>query len=305
MVELIFYLFSTLLVGSAVAVIFSRNPVHSVLFLIFAFFNAAGLFILVGAEFLATLLVIVYVGAVAVLFLFIVMMMSISPDQQRSVFSADRTQDAVATIGQFFMYSVVFCAVCIMLLSIAPVVDDMQNGHRFSLDNLQVILQTSKWSIFSGKAPLFVTVISSIVTVLVARQATQMILKTKFLSIVSGFVNSLAFMITLGVGFMGVFLYMASKWSSSALSEDAITNPVPPADLVTNTHALGHIIYTDYLLAFQGCGILLLIAMIGAIVLTHRKRDGVKKQDIVEQTMRSPKDTLKTHTIPIGKGVDI
>lgn len=305
MAEFIFYFFSTLLIGSAVAVIFSRNPVHSVLFLIFAFFNAAGLFILIGAEFLATLLVIVYVGAVAVLFLFVVMMMAISPDNQRSFFSKDRTYDAVATIGQFMMYVIVFGAVSIVLFSIAPVADEIQSGNRFTLDNLRIILQTSSWSVFSRKAPLAVSVISTIVTILVSRQATQMIMKTNFLSIISGFVDSLAFMILLGLGFMGIFTYMAFQWQTSPLSEDLVANATPPTDLVTNTQALGNIIYTDYILAFQACGILLLIAMIGAIVLTHRKREGVKKQDIVVQTSRMPADTLRTHSVPLGKGVDI
>ncbi len=305
MAEIIFYIFSTLLVGSALAVIFSRNPVHSVLFLIFAFFNAAGLFILIGAEFLATLLVIVYVGAVAVLFLFIVMMMAISPDNQRSVFSKDRTYDAITTIGQFLNYFVVFCAISIVLLSIAPVADEIQAGNRFSLDNLRVILQTSTWSVFSSKASMPVMVISLMGTLVVARQATQLFLKTSFMEIISGFMDSLAFMIVLGLGFMGLFAYVAFQWQASPLSEDLVANATPPADLVSNTHALGNIIYTDYIFAFQGCGILLLIAMIGAIVLTHRKREGVKKQDIVAQTMRSPKDTLKTHNVPLGKGVDI
>ncbi len=305
MAEFLFYVFSTLLVGSGLAVIFSRNPVHSVLFLIFAFFNAAALFIMIGAEFLATLLVIVYVGAVAVLFLFIVMMMPISSDDQGPIFSKSRTLDAFQTLLNLAVYGIVFAAVSLVLISIAPVTDIIQSGQYFSLDHLKDILQTSSWSIFASETPIAVTLITSIATLLLARQATQLLVKRYFLSIVSGFVDSLAFMVILGLGFMGVFINLALTWKTSPLSEDLVASSTPPIDLVPNTKALGGIIYTDYLFAFQCSGILLLIAMIGAIVLTHRKREGVKKQNIMDQIMRDPKKTLKTHDMPLGKGVDI
>lgn len=305
MTDFLFYVFATLLTGAAAAVIFSRNPVHSVLFLIFSFFNAAALFVLMGAEFLATLLVIVYVGAVAVLFLFVVMMMSISPEDQKSVFSKERTVSALETMGSFLSYIVVFGSVSLVLISIAPVADTVQTKGYFSLDNLQTILMASSWSVFSNAAPLHIKAITLIVTLITARYTTQMLLKKSITSIIKGFMDSLAFMVILGLGLMSILVAIANSWLTSPLSDDLLGSATPPHDLMPNTNALGSILYTDYLFAFQCCGILLLIAMIGAIVLTHRKREGVKKQDIVDQCMRDPKQTLKTHTMPLGKGVDI
>lgn len=304
MTEIIFYIFSTFLVGASLAVIFSRNPVHSVLFLIFAFFNAAGLFVLMGAEFLAMLLVIVYVGAVAVLFLFVVMMMKVNPDEQRAVFSKKRFIAAFKTLSAFVTYGVIFFITAFVLLSIAPVVDVMQGGGHFKLDDLWALLQISKWSLFSPNALVAPSVLSVIVTLLIARYVTQVIMDRAFLTIVSGFVDSLAFMLLLGASFMSVFVSLALGWVSSPLREDLIASPTPPTDLVGNTHALGQIIYGDYIFAFQCCGIILLVAMIGAIVLTHRKREGVKKQDILDQVMRSPKETLIVQNMPLGKGIE-
>ncbi len=307
MTEIIFYIFSTFLVGAGVAVIFSRNPVHSVLFLIFAFFNAAGLFVLMGAEFLAMLLVIVYVGAVAVLFLFVVMMMTVTPEEQRSVFSKTRFVAALKTLGSFLVYTVVFSSVAFVMLSIAPIAHVLQQGKPFQLDGLFQLLQTSHWSVFSVQKAWATSVpvlLTGLGTLLVSRYVTQILTRKKFLDIISGFVDSLAFMLLLGAAFMSVFVSLALGWVGSPLREDLIFSPTPPTDLVTNTHALGEIIYGDYIFAFQSCGMILLVAMIGAIVLTHRKRDGVKKQDIMTQVMRRPKDTLVVQNVPLGKGID-
>ncbi|MDP4840921.1 MAG: NADH-quinone oxidoreductase subunit J [Alphaproteobacteria bacterium] len=304
MTEIIFYIFSTFLVGASLAVIFSRNPVHSVLFLIFAFFNAAGLFILMGAEFLAMLLVIVYVGAVAVLFLFVVMMMNVTPEEQRSVFSKTRFVAALKTLSAFVIYGVIFLTVALVMLSIAPVVDVIQEGIKFKPDALLSVLKTSKWSLFSPNpliAPVFLSVI---VTGFIARYAAQTATNKAFLTIVSGFVDSLAFMLLLGAAFMTVFVTTALGWIPSPLREDLIASPKPPTDLVSNTHALGQIIYGDYIFAFQSCGIILLVGMIGAIVLTHRRREGSKKQDIIDQVSRCPKETLILQNMPLGKGIE-
>lgn len=304
MTEIIFYIFSTFLVGASFAVIFSRNPVHSVLFLIFAFFNAAGLFVLMGAEFLAMLLVIVYVGAVAVLFLFVVMMMKVSPEEQRAVFSKTRFVAALKTLSAFITYGVIFLITAFVMLSVAPVVDVIQGGGHFKLDDLWAVLQASKWSLFSPNSLIAPVVLSVIVTVFIARYVAQILTNRAFLTIVSGFVDSLAFMLLLGASFMSVFVSLALGWVPSPLRDDLIASPTPPTDLVTNTHALGQIIYGDYIFAFQSCGIILLVAMIGAIVLTHRKREGVKKQNIIDQVMRCPKETLIVQKMPLGKGIE-
>jgi NADH-quinone oxidoreductase subunit J len=198
--SLFFYLFSVILVGSAFAVVTSRNPVHAVLFLILAFFNAAALFLLAGAEFLAMILVIVYVGAVAVLFLFVVMMLDVDFVQLR--------------------------------------------------EGLQKY------------APVGIAV---------------------------------------GVVLFGELAAVLFGWRIAPGAE-ALRLSVTPAD-IDNTRALGQVLYTDYVLLFQMSGLILLVAMIGAIVLTHRQRVGTKRQNITRQQERLVSDTLEVLSIRTGAGV--
>ena len=196
---LAFYLFASILVLSAVLVITAKNPVHSVLFLILAFFNSAGLFIMLGAEFVGMIMVIVYVGAVAVLFLFVVMMLDIS-------FS------------------------------------DLRKGA----------MQYVPVGLLVGSLLLF--------------------------------------------EFIAVF----GSWS---LSDEKLSNLADPVPEGPNTKALGQIIYTDYILAFQVAGLILFVAMVGAIVLTHRRRPGVRRQVVGEQHARKPEDVLEIQKVTPGTGV--
>ena len=196
---LAFYIFAAVATAAGVMVISSRNPVHSVLFLILAFFNAAGLFVLLGAEFLAMLLVVVYVGAVAVLFLFVVMMLDINFAELRE---------------GFLQYLPVGAVVGVVLLA-------------------ELALIGGSWALFEGVG------------------------KTSL--------------------------------------------PVPDGRM-TNTHALGHILYTDYIYLFQAAGLVLLVAMIGAIVLTHRKRSGVHKQRIATQIDRRRENTIEVVKISARGG---
>ena len=197
----VFYLFATLIVASAVMTICARNPVHSVLWLILAFFNAAGLFLLIGAEFLAFLLVIVYVGAVAVLFLFVVMMLDVDFAQLRSGFS------------------------------------------RY-------------WFPVTGLAGLLLI---EIIVALVA-------------------------------------------WDSGGIS---IERRAPTPENVSNIEAMGRVLYTRYIFIFEAAGIVLLVAMIGAIVLTHRKRGGVRPQNIRQQIRRNPKEAVINTQPGVGQGVEL
>jgi NADH-quinone oxidoreductase subunit J len=185
---------------SGVMVVTSRNPVHSVLWLILAFFNSAGLFVLLGAEFLAMVLVVVYVGAVAVLFMFVVMMLDINFQNLRK--GAQNYAMIGGIIGAVLLLELVF----LMLGSVA----------------LPEAVQVSK--------------------------------------------------------------------------------PTPAIDVMNNTHAIGHILYTDYFYLFQGAGMILLVAMIGAIVLTHRQREGVRKQNISDQNNRMASDTLEVVKVQTGQG---
>lgn len=196
-----FYVFAALLVASGVMVISARNPVHSVLFLVLAFFQAAGLCVILGAEFIAMLLVIVYVGAVAVLFLFVVMMLDINFRELRE--GAAQYLPLGAMIG-------------LVLLA-------------------ELVAVITGW--------------------VVADKATQM-----------------------------------------------IGAPAPAVTEVSNTEALGHLIYTHYVYLFQAAGIVLLIAMIGAIVLTLRHREGVRKQDIGAQIARRRDETVVIRKVTTGEG---
>ena len=194
-----FYVFSAVMLASAFMVIAARNPVHSVLFLILCFFNAAGLFVLLGAEFLAMILVVVYVGAVAVLFLFVVMMLDIDFAELK-------------------------------------------------------------------------------------RGAQQYVL------------------VGAGVGIVLLLELMgsASLWKFSAASHQALAHPTPVG--LSNTEALGRILYTDYIYYFQIAGLVLLVAMIGAIVLTLRHRPGVRRQNIGEQNARVMGDSMTIVDIKPGQG---
>jgi len=196
-----FYLFAIVAVVSGVLVIFARNPVHSVLWLILAFFSAAGLFVLLGAEFVAMLLVIVYVGAVAVLFLFVVMMLDVDFAELRAGMS-------------------------------------------------------------------------------------------RYLPI--GLLIGLVLLVQLG------FAFGAWEVSDTALSlRTAVT---PPPGEIENTAALGLLLYTRYVLLFQLAGLILLVAMVGAIVLTLHKRTDVKRQDVLAQMYRDPKAAVRLVDIKPGQG---
>ena len=198
---LVFYVFAAVAVASGVMVISARNPVHSVFFLILAFFNAAGIFVLLGAEFLAMLLVVVYVGAVAVLFLFVVMMLDIN-----------------------------------------------------------------------------------------------------FAELREGFLQYLPVGALIGVVLLAELAMVLGGWALDPVGGGGRAGGAGP-DVMTNTHALGHVLYTDYIYLFQAAGLVLLVAMIGAIVLTHRRRPGVRRQRIADQIARRRRDTIRTVRPKIGGGV--
>ena len=194
-----FYLFSAFAVASAVMVISSRNPVHSVLFLILCFFNAAGLFILMGAEFLAMILVVVYVGAVAVLFLFVVMMLDVD-----------------------------------------------------------------------------------------------------FVELRQGMLNYLPIGGTIGMIVLVELALVAGSW---VINPESVKTASPTPGDVTNTEALGRILYTDYIYYFQAAGLILLVAMIGAIVLTLRHKEGVKRQNVADQVARGPATAIEIRKVKSGQGI--
>jgi NADH-quinone oxidoreductase subunit J len=196
-----FYLFSLLAVASAILVITARNPVHSVLFLILCFFNAAGLFVLLGAEFLAMILVVVYVGAVAVLFLFVVMMLDVD-----------------------------------------------------------------------------------------------------FAELRSGMLNYLPIGGVIGLILLVELVLLFGTWAVPA-DIGAASSVTHTPDAVQNTKALGEIIYTQYVYYFETAGLILLVAMIGAIVLTLRHRTGIKRQNIAVQVARNPATAVEIKNVKPGQGI--
>ncbi len=199
---LAFYLFAILVVSSGALTILSRNPVHSVLWLILAFFNAAGLMILLGAEFIAMLLVIVYVGAVAVLFLFVVMMLDID-----------------------------------------------------------------------------------------------------FAELRAGFVSYLPFGLLIALVLLAEIVLGIGLWSAGPIELAQRAAPTNPE--LSNIQAIGGILYTRYIFLFEAAGIVLLVAMIGAIVLTHRARGGVRGQNVAKQNRRRPQDAVRNINQLVGQGVEL
>lgn len=203
MIQLIaFYLFATIVCLSGAFTILSRNPVHSVLWLILAFFNAAGLMVLAGAEFIAMLLVIVYVGAVAVLFLFVVMMLNID-----------------------------------------------------------------------------------------------------FAELRAGVMRYAAVGLALAVALVAEIIIAIRAYSAGGLELGRRVAPVDPG--VPNIEAIGRLLYTRYLFIFEGAGLVLLVAMIGAIVLTYRQRSDVRPQNISRQINRRAKDATRNMNPPVGQGVEL
>ena len=196
----LFYLFAIVCIGSAFMVVATKSPVHAVLFLILAFFNAAGLFVLLGAEFLAMILIVVYVGAVMVLFLFVVMMLDVDFAQLRA-----------------------------------------------------------------------------------------------------GFIKYLPVGAVVGILLLVELLFVVGAWlAAPTLVSDA---PMPPLDKTSNTQALGEVLYTDYVYLFEAAGLILLVAMIGAIVLTlHHKRD-VRRQSVAAQVGRTPEAAIEVVHVETGRGL--
>jgi NADH-quinone oxidoreductase subunit J len=198
----VFYLFATVVIASGVMTISARNPVHSVLWLILAFFNAAGLFLIIGAEFLAFLLIIVYVGAVAVLFLFVVMMLDVDFASMR------------AGVARYWPFGLV----------------------------LALIL-------------------------------------------------------------LAEIIFAVLAWAAGGIKLSARAAPIDPN--AGNIEALGNLLYTRYIFIFEAAGIVLLVAMVGAIVLTHRARSDVRPQKVADQVRRRPEDAVVNMQPGIGQGVEL
>jgi NADH:ubiquinone oxidoreductase subunit 6 (subunit J) len=304
MIALPFYLFSLVVLLSAIMVVTARNPVHSVFFLILSFFGAAGLFVLNGAEFLAMALIVVYVGAVAVLFLFVVMMLDIPVPTAKAWF-LPKTSLLIAALGPLLTYLVVFAAVFSVLGYVMLYLTTTTSYHPenilFAARNVSVftyeyITQGRYIYPLSVLAALVVfSLISTYIAQKIARHSFINLLKRMHIHLPLGWLLIAGLLVEL---YAGVY-----TWKESPYGAEMTLAPMPPAAVMTNTHALGQIIYTDYMYVFQASGLVLLVAMIGAIVLTQRKRQNVKKQDVSQQIQRTPQNALEVKKVRVGEGI--
>lgn len=320
MVAIVFYLFSAMLLLSGLMVITARNPVYSILFLIYAFFNAAGLFVILGAEFLAMMLVIVYVGAVADLFLFVVMMMDINWRSLKHSFSSV-PKEFWHSFGIFIGYSAIFCAsflICVMgLLNLLGYLfeaipqDVISQSLILFISSPKTFLTLPLWKMIQTlfqmnlfSLPSLLMIVSLFLSLWLAKVAAELILRSSFRLVAHSFVRHFPVAWFIASIFGGQLVLMATLWHDSSVTKTLIgTTQLISEPTMQNTQALGQIIYTDYLYIFQLSGVILLIAMIGAIVLTHRKRDDVKRQSIKNQLERRKEDTLQLKDAPLGKGI--
>lgn len=305
MTQFAFYGFSLLLLMGAVNVVLARSPVHSVLGLIFVFFNAAGLFVILGAEFIAMTLVIVYVGAVAVLFLFVVMMMNVSWDYQRVTFSRVYLQRSLVSLV-FLIKSVALFSIIFLILVCTPVLVDLYQDNLLFPNSFSQLLNSiyhSKWWIFNPAALKVPTAVIAFIALCTGLVTCHKFIKKPFYNATANFADSIIFFIILGLIFTAYFVTLGASWHVMPSAREIINSPVPPLDLMSNTHALGQVLYVDYVLAFQCAGIILLVGMIGAIVLTLRTHQKSKRQDPHVQAQRCAKNTIELKHIALGSGL--
>lgn len=270
---LLFYIFSGLTVLAAIGVISSKNPVYSVLWLIFAFFNSAALFLLLGAEMLAMLLVIVYVGAVAILFLFVVMMLNIKTSTLKRGFQA------------YFPIGLILAA--ILFLEITAIT--YNSAQKLNIKSHKVVMEVNKEEEVAKHLEKQIEEEIKEVEEAVEEKVEKAKMEALDLNLESKKAPQLS------VDETDILVEVDVSGS-----EDEAMKFVKNA---TNAHQIGRVLYTDYILYFQTCGLILFLSMIGAIVLTLRRREGVRKQNISQQTKRSVKDTLEIVKVKTGEGI--
>lgn len=278
---LAFYIFSFFLLGSAIRVVFARNAVHSVLYLILSFFNAAGIFILLQAEFIAMILVIVYVGAVAVLFLFVVMMLDINTAQESKFFLK---KFAKFTKSLFLIVSFIVLYVSLFLI--------LSVGITYAFKSFNILIEE-----ISGRLSLVIFT-GIFATLLIPRRIYKWLTR-----VMIDLRQNISAVVIVGTVMFVELILAAFSFKSIKFEENFITSPLPKVLKVNNTKALGNILYTDYIYLFQVAGLILLVAMIGAIVLTHRRRSDLKRQNIATQLKRTSKETIELKKISLRKGI--
>ncbi len=290
-------------------VVFSRNSVHSVLFLIFAFFNAAGLFILMGAELLAMLLVIVYVGAVAVLFLFVVMMLDIRPQRLTAFASKEMIRRGLGRLWVLLRYLIVFSVIFSgFIFAFSYALDFtfslMGSSVPLLVHSIPVAIASFFFEVTSPPLAMSLSLVVAVLSFLCARLVVLRIFHLVFIDAGVEGITSFPAVVMIGAFLFGLLFKALKGWSSSSLSQVLMLAPVPSSGKHPNTQALGQIIYTDYMLVFELSAVILLVAMIGAIVLTLRRRETLKRQDATRQIARKREDSVSLKKIPLRGGLE-
>ena len=317
-----FYVFSIIAVISAIMVTASKNTVHSVFFLILDFISISCLFIMIGAEFLGMIMLIVYVGAVAVLFLFVVMMLNVA--QQKNQWFLSKSSSGHIPVGLIISAIIFFELIIVVggwkykpeLISSNNL---LQNNEISNTHSLGQVLYTDYIHIFQisglillvamigaeflGMIMLIVYVGAVAVLFLfvvmmlnVAQQKNQW-----FLSKSSSSHIPIGFIISAIIFFELIIVIGGWKYKPDLINPQNMST----VNELTNTHYLGQVLYTDYIHIFQISGMILLVAMIGAIVLTFRQREGVKKQSYLKQISRERSDGVEVLEVESNKGVKI
>jgi len=288
---LAFYIFSFSLLLSAFFVVFSSNPVHSVFFLILSFFNASGLFILAGAEFLAMVLVLVYVGAVAVLFLFVVMMLG------GSVINDDNEMHNIVYFFKNFIQLCIFSFLIFAFNIISLYCATWWMDISFN-DTISKIF-SFPFSWFD-----FYVCQSIVISIVCIKSFMNKFFQMNLYTIIKNFLRTIPIHIVVSLLVCGEFLALSFLWNSSVIVSEFLQEPL--LDHINNTESLGMLIYTEYFYMFQIGGMILLLAMIGAISLTlHGKKSTALRQSVISQISRRKEESLQINRIEIGKGVDI
>lgn len=301
MQALAFYLFSAITLGSAVIVVSGRNPIHAVFFLILAFFGAAGLFLLLGAEFLAMILLVVYVGAVAVLFLFVVMMLDLSLPQPKYN-TLHRVKEAFRAFSQMVLYCGMFWLIISTLIAVINLIAQPIN-IMFSLSKVSDFMRGTLKTPTLLSLEISIGYFGFLFSFLVARQTAQFVTHQGFFYLLKQFIKNLPLRFILAFVLAAELTTIVFLWKNTPLlSEELTLAPTPPVAIMSNTHALGQLLYTDYIYVFQTAGLILLTAMVGAIVLTLRKREGVRRQNISNQIHRKREDAVELIKVEVGQG---
>jgi len=284
-----FAMFASVTLFSGLMVVLNRNPVYSVLYLILSFFGSAGLFILLNSEFIAMVMIIVYVGAIAVLFLFVVMMLDLQTEPKRKGALYQSFSVWIFFAWRFVGYSVVFFVFMSLFFQLNPqalfiLLSPMESFRSLGFGGVFHLIYLSIFFPFSVYAT----------TLIFGYRPKELLVKT-FRPLFSQLTSLVLFVSALFSGFL--------SWNFSPAAVQVHLRDSPQSDPLNNTEALAHLLYEDSFIAFQGAGLILLVAMIASIVLTQRTRKNVKRQNVYDQVHRKREDAIEVKNLKFKEGI--